>query len=149
VQEISRNAVFVLDEKKQIKQILDFKKEQDEGIIPFCIDELKKLNEKLEDYSPSNPELAELDVREVVFRLALEMHRQNQALMTALKHLAGKEDEITFTQNTLDHLDILNNYMGNIGKSEVLKQLINEQMRKVESPSKYGKFHVEEFYRKN
>lgn len=91
VQEISRNAVFVLDEKQQIKQILDFKKEQDEGIISSCIEELKKSNERLEDYSPSNPELAGLDVRDVVFRLALEMRVQNSIMVQALLALNLKK----------------------------------------------------------
>lgn len=68
-------------------------KEQDEEawIIPFCIEELKKLNKKLEDYSPSSPELAELDVREVVFRLALEMRVQNNIMAQALLALNLKK----------------------------------------------------------
>lgn len=92
VQEISRNAVFVLDEKNQIKQILDFKKEQDETwIIPFCIEELKKLNKKLEDYAPSNPELEKLSIQEIVSRLALEMQMQNNIMAQALLALDLKK----------------------------------------------------------
>lgn len=95
VQEVNGADVLVLDEKGDIKQILrpEKPKDQEAWIIPFCIEELKKLNKELEDYSPSSPELAGLDVREVVFRLALEMRVQNNVLMTALRHLMGGSDE--------------------------------------------------------
>jgi hypothetical protein len=59
-------------------------------VIPFCISELQNLNEKLREYTPSNPELAKLDVRDVVLKLSIEMQIQNSVLMTALRHLHEK-----------------------------------------------------------
>ena len=94
VQKISRNAVFVLDEENQIKQILDFKKEQGEKeLIPFCIEEFERLNKKLQDYTPSNPELEKLTIQEVVSRLALEMQIQNNISIMALRALMGESSE--------------------------------------------------------
>ena len=60
-------------------------------VIPFCISELQGLNKKLQDYTPSDPELAKLDVRDVVLRLSIEMQIQNNVLMTALRHLHEKD----------------------------------------------------------
>jgi hypothetical protein len=66
------------------------KEDSEAWVIPYCISELEKFNRALVDFRPSNPELAELPVQDVVYRLTLEMHRQNQALMTALRHLHEK-----------------------------------------------------------
>ena len=68
-------------------------REDEAWIIPFCIEELKKLNKKLEDYSPSNSEMQKLTIQEVVFRLALEMRVQNNVLIMALKHLMGETEK--------------------------------------------------------
>jgi hypothetical protein len=65
------------------------KKEGEEWQIS-CIEELLRSNKRLREYTPSNPELAELDVRDVVFGLSIEMQVQNSVLMTALRHLMGK-----------------------------------------------------------
>lgn len=66
--------------------------ETDEAwVIPFCVEELKKLNKKLEDYSPSNPEIQEFTMQEVVFRLALEMRVQNNIMAQALLALNLKK----------------------------------------------------------
>lgn len=67
--------------------------EQDEKwIIPFCITELERLNKNLEDYVPSNPEMAGLTIQDVVYRLTMEMRTQNQVLMMALKALELKNE---------------------------------------------------------
>ena len=66
---------------------------KEEGLIPFCIEELKKLNKKLEDYSPSNSEMQKLTIQEVVFRLALEMRVQNNISIMALRVLMGKTEK--------------------------------------------------------
>lgn len=68
-------------------------KPKDQGLIPFCIEELERLNKKLEDYSPSNSEMQKLTIQEVVFRLALEMRVQNNVLIMALKHLMGETEK--------------------------------------------------------
>lgn len=67
--------------------------EKDEGacVIPFCISELQKLNKKLEEYAPSNPELAELTIQNVILRLSIEMQIQNDILIRALRHLHEKD----------------------------------------------------------
>lgn len=113
VQEVNGADLFVLDDKGNTKQILrpekpkgedDWEREvaelngtlgepKDEGLIPFCIEELKKLNKRLEDYSPSNPEIQELAIQEVAFRLALEMRVQNNVLIMALRALMGKTEK--------------------------------------------------------
>ena len=71
-------------------------KEKEQGekeLIPFCIEEFERLNKKLQDYTPSNPELEKLTIREVVYRLALEMQIQNNISIMALKALMGKTNE--------------------------------------------------------
>ena len=113
IQEVNGTDVFVLDERGDIKQILRTKKPKEgddwerevaelngtlgepkgEGLIPFCIEELERLNKRLEDYSPSNPEIQELAIQEVVFRLALEMRVQNNVLIMALRALMGKTEK--------------------------------------------------------
>jgi hypothetical protein len=65
----------------------------DAWVIPYCIDELLKINKKLREYTPSNPELAKLTIQEIVCKLSIEMQIQNNVLMTALRHLMGKTDE--------------------------------------------------------
>jgi len=67
------------------------KKEGEEWQVS-CIEELLRLNKRLGEYTPSNPELAELTIQEIVCKLSIEMQRQNQVLMTALRHLMGKND---------------------------------------------------------
>jgi hypothetical protein len=66
------------------------KEDPEAWVIPFCISELGKLNKKLGEYTPSNPELAELTIQEIVCKLSIEMQIQNNVLMTALRHLMGK-----------------------------------------------------------
>jgi hypothetical protein len=48
----------------------------------------------------------------------------------------------SFTKEALDHLGVLNKYMGDIGESAVLRYLIINEIRKVPSPHKYGQVHV-------
>jgi hypothetical protein len=69
------------------------KEENEAWVIPFCISELGKLNKKLGEYTPSNPELAELTIQEIVCKLSIEMQIQNNVLMTALRHLMGKTEK--------------------------------------------------------
>jgi len=66
--------------------------EQDEKwIIPFCIKELEKLNKALEEeYAPS--EIQGIPYQEVIYRLTIEMRKQNQVLMMALKALELKNE---------------------------------------------------------
>lgn len=68
-------------------------KQDEKWIIPFCITELERLNKKLEDYAPSNPEIAGLTIQDVVYRLTMEMRTQNQVLMMALKALELKNEQ--------------------------------------------------------
>ena len=95
VQEINGADVFVLDEKGDVKQILRPEKPKDEEawVIPFCIGELEKLNKKLTEYTPFNPELKKLTIEEVIYKLSLEMQIQNHVLMTALRHLMGETEK--------------------------------------------------------
>jgi len=67
------------------------KEDEEAWVIPFCINELQKLNKKLEEYTPFNPNLAELTIQEVVYKLSIEMQMQNYVLMTALRHLHEKD----------------------------------------------------------
>jgi hypothetical protein len=69
------------------------KEDSEAWVIPFCISELQGLNKKLQDYTPSNPELAELTVQEIVYKLSIEMQIQNNVLMTALRHLMGNGEK--------------------------------------------------------
>lgn len=95
IQEVNGADVFVLDEKGDVKQILRPEKPKDEEawVIPFCIGELEKLNKKLTEYTPFNPELKKLTIEEVIYKLSLEMQIQNHVLMTALRHLMGETEK--------------------------------------------------------
>jgi hypothetical protein len=77
------------------------KEDEEAWVIPFCISELQNLNEKLSKYTPSNPELAKLDVRDVVFKLSIEMQMQNNVLMTTLRHLMGKTEKTEIEKSEL------------------------------------------------
>lgn len=78
------------------------RKENEEAwVIPFCINELQKLNKKLEEYTPFNPNLAELTIQEVVYKLSIEMQMQNYVLMTALRHLMGKTEKTKIEESEL------------------------------------------------
>lgn len=66
-------------------------KDLEASILPYCISELEKFSKNLGEYTPSNPELAELDMRDVVFRLSMAIQVQNHFLMTALRHLHEKD----------------------------------------------------------
>lgn len=94
---LQRLELMLMDDwKREVRELNDTRREprEDEAwIIPFCIEELKKLNKKLEDYSPSNSEMQKLTIQEVVFRLALEMRVQNNVLIMALKHLMGETEK--------------------------------------------------------
>ena len=68
-------------------------KPKDQGLIPFCIEELERLNEKLQGYTPFNPEIQESTMQEVIHRLAIEMQIQNNVLIMALKHLMGETEK--------------------------------------------------------
>jgi hypothetical protein len=95
VQEVNQNDVFILDNKGCLKQILRpvESKDIEASILPYCISELQKLNKKLMEYTPSNPELAGLTIEKIVCKLSIEMQIQNNVLMTAFRHLMGKTDE--------------------------------------------------------
>jgi hypothetical protein len=71
------------------------KEENEAWVIPFCIEELLRINKKLREYTPSNPELAELTIQEIVCKLSIEMQIQNNVLMTALRHLMGEAPRTT------------------------------------------------------
>ena len=94
---LQRLELMLMDDwEREVRELNDTRREprEDEAwIIPFCIEELKKLNKKLEDYSPSNSEMQKLTIQEVVFRLALEMRVQNNVLIMALKHLMGETEK--------------------------------------------------------
>ena len=68
-------------------------KPKDQGLIPFCIEELERLNEKLQGYTPFNPEIQECTMQEVIHRLATEMQIQNNVLIMALRALMGKTEK--------------------------------------------------------
>jgi hypothetical protein len=70
-------------------------------VIPFCIEELLRINKKLREYTPSNPELAELTIQEIVCKLSIEMQMQNNVLMTALRHLMGKTEKTKIEESEL------------------------------------------------
>lgn len=94
---LQRLELMLMDDwEREVRELNDTRREPRENeawIIPFCIEELKKLNKKLEDYSPSNSEMQKLTIQEVVFRLALEMRVQNNVLIMALKHLMGETEK--------------------------------------------------------
>lgn len=94
---LQRLELMLMDDwEREVRELNDTRREprEDEAwIIPFCIEELKKLNKKLEDYSPSNSEMQKLTIQEVVFRLALEMRVQNNVLIMALRHLMGETEK--------------------------------------------------------
>ena len=69
----------------------DVKVDQEAWVIPFCISELEKLNKKLAEYTPFNPELKKLTIEEVICRLAQEMQTQNSIMAQALLALNLKK----------------------------------------------------------
>jgi hypothetical protein len=77
------------------------KEENEAWVIPFCIEELLRINKKLREYTPSNPELAELTIQEIVCKLSIEMQIQNNVLMTALRHLMGKTEKTKIEESEL------------------------------------------------
>ena len=86
---------MLLDDMKAedgLKKVTDISIQEvkGEGLIPFCVEELERLNEKLQGYTPFNPEIQELAIQEVAFRLAIEMQIQNTVLIMALRALMGK-----------------------------------------------------------
>ena len=89
---------MLLDDMKAedgLKKVTDISIQEvkGEGLISFCVEELKRLNEKLQGYTPFNPEIQECTMQEVIHRLAIEMQIQNNVLIMALRALMGKTEK--------------------------------------------------------
>ena len=94
---IQRLELMLMDDwEREVAELNDTRREprgEEAWVIPFCIGELEKLNKKLTEYTPFNPELKKLTIEEVIYKLSLEMQIQNHVLMTALRHLMGETEK--------------------------------------------------------
>jgi hypothetical protein len=72
-------------EAAELNCTLGKSKEKGQGedwVIPFCLNELRKMNKRLMELS--NPEMQEMTMRSVIFMLSSEMQMQNNIMAQSL-----------------------------------------------------------------